>query len=292
MAVSQGESPKTRAHVNGNGAATASASPVTPKTAQALQTNGTRHRSAAEAVLGIVWDAYRRYPCEEHRNLLVLAYQSYVAEIVRRFANRLPRRVDRGDLETAANVGLISAIAGFDPSRGVRFESYCERRVRGALLDELRTQDWLPRPWRQRIERHKRVIEHLRAETNRQPRDDEVARALDMTLQEYELVFGTGLPGAPAGSVAASDGGGDAAGALEGVADTRSDHPGDQLSRDELLRLVAQRLTEQEYRIVYLKYWEELPMREIGQLTGLSESRVCKIHSRLLERLKDRLRRD
>ena len=66
--------------------------------------------------------------------------------------------------------------------------------------------------------------------------------------------------------------------------------PGDRLTRDELLRLVAQRLTEQEYRIVYLKYWEELPMREIGLLAGLSESRVCKIHARLLDRLKDRFR--
>ena len=72
------------------------------------------------------------------------------------------------------------------------------------------------------------------------------------------------------------------------MADPHGDAPGDKLSREELLQLVAQRLSAQEYRIVYLKYWEELPMREIGQLEGLSESRVCKIHARLLERLKDR----
>jgi RNA polymerase sigma factor for flagellar operon FliA len=77
---------------------------------------------------------------------------------------------------------------------------------------------------------------------------------------------------------------------LEGVVDTRSDQPGEELTRSELLRLLAQRMSEQEYRIVYLKYWEDLSMREIGELAGISESRVCKIHARLIERLKDRFR--
>ena len=83
---------------------------------------------------------------------------------------------------------------------------------------------------------------------------------------------------------------GEAAPVLDVVPDKSVEAPGDRLTREELLRLVAQRLSEQEYRIVYLKYWEELPMREIGQLTGLSESRVCKIHARLIDRLKDRFR--
>ena len=76
------------------------------------------------------------------------------------------------------------------------------------------------------------------------------------------------------------------------MADKQSEAPGEKITREELLALVAQKLNEQEYRIVYLKYWEELPMREIGQLTGLSESRVCKIHSRLIERLRERFRVD
>ena len=77
---------------------------------------------------------------------------------------------------------------------------------------------------------------------------------------------------------------------LDVVPDARSHDPGERLTREELLGLVAQRLSEQEYRIVYLKYWEELPMREIGEVMGLSESRVCKIHARLIERLQDRFR--
>jgi len=253
-----------------------------------------RRRAAngpSEAAVRRLWEAYWSRPGARTRNQLVVLYQPVVAEIVRRFASRLPRRIDRGDLDTAANVGLMAAIAGFDPDRGVRFESYCERRIKGALLDELRHQDWLPRPWRRRIELHKRALERLRAETNREPLDEEVAREMELSLEEYQHLFGTGLPDAPAGAMSATDGGDEYSETLEDVlADTRNDPPGYTLNLEELLRLVAQRLTEQEYRIVYLKYWEELSMREIGQLTGLSESRVCKIHSRLLDRLKDRFR--
>ena len=155
----------------------------------------------------------------------------------------------------------------------------------GALLDELRIQDWLPRPWRARLERHKRVIEELRSRHGREPREDEIAAALELPLEEYSLYFGRGGP-----LSTPSLGHGDAAdGALiDVVADTHSDAPGERLTREELLALVAQRLSPQEYRIVYLKYWEELPMREIGELEGLSESRVCKIHTHLLERLQER----
>ena len=237
-----------------------------------------------------LWVSYRKRPNDAARNRLVEAYQPLVREVVRRFAYRLPRSVERGDLDTAANFGLISAIEGFDPSRGVRFESYCELRVKGALLDELRNQDWLPRPWRTRIEQHKRICERLRSEQNREPDDEEVAREMGMPLDEYRHVFGAGLPGAPMGSMSREDAGEDSVPGLDVLEDPHGDAPGERLTREEILRLVTQRLSVQEYRIVYLKYWEELSMREIGELMRLSESRVCKVHARLLDRLKDRFR--
>lgn len=237
-----------------------------------------------------LWSSYRRSSTDVARNRLVEAYQGLVREVVRRFAYRLPKSVERGDLDTAANFGLISAIEGFDPSRGVRFESYCELRVKGALLDELRNQDWLPRPWRTRIELHKRVTERLRAEQNREPADEDIAVEMRMPLEEYRQVFGVGLPGAPLGSMPSEESGEDAAPGLEILEDLHGDPPGERLTRDEILQLVTQRLSVQEYRIVYLKYWEELSMREIGEIMRLSESRVCKVHARLLERLKDRFR--
>jgi len=233
------------------------------------------------------WRAYWKEGGDAERNVLVESYQDLVREIAGRFAVRLPRSVDRGDLSTAANFGLIAAITSFDADRGVRFEAYADRRIRGALLDELRCQDWLPRPWRQRFEQHKRAVERLRASLGRPPHDHEVAQELDLSMDEYLSTFGTGLLGAQAANGATEDS--DEAAGVDLYPDPRADPPDDRLTRDELMGLVAERLTGQEFRIVYFKYWEDLPMRVIGELTGLSESRVCKIHTRLIARLRDRL---
>ena len=252
-----------------------------------------RSAPATKLPARILEDLWRRYawrPGDQIRNQLVERYQGLLENIVRRFSQRLPRNVDRGDLATAANFGLISAIEGFDPSRGVRFEVYCELRVRGALLDELRSQDWLPRPWRARIEAHKRAVESLRGVLAREPDDEEVARALELSLSEYRQLFSFGLPSAPAGTMPGADEDADGIPGLEIVPDPASNDSEDKPTRDEILRLVAQKLSVQEYRLVYLKYWEELPMREIGALMSLSESRVCKMHQRLIERLQDSLR--
>ena len=235
-----------------------------------------------------LWQSYHRSPTDEARNRLVEAYQPLVRQVVRRFAHRLPRSVDRGDLETAANVGLIAAVEGFDPERGVRFESYCELRAKGALLDELRSQDWLPRPWRQKVEQRKRISERLRAERGREPSDEEVAEAMGLSIGTYREHFSTSVSAPPSSYHQGEEDSGNAV--LDGLPDSRGEGPDERLTREELLRLVTQRLTDLEYQVVYLKYWEELPMREIGELTQLSESRVCKVHTRLMERLRDRLR--
>lgn len=244
--------------------------------------------AAAERVAERLWRAYRRRFDDESRNRLVEHYQPLVGELVRRLSTRLPRSVDRGDLATAANVGLMSAIGAFDLTRGVRFEVYCELRVRGALLDELRSHDWLPRPWRARLELQRRVIERLRSDIGREPPDEDVAHEMGMPIATYRHVFGFGLLDAPVAVV--MDAEGESTPGLDVVADPHADTAGEKPSRDEILRLVAQKLTGQEYRLVYLKYWEELSMRQIGEMMRISESRVCKIHMRLLERLKDRFR--
>jgi len=238
------------------------------------------------------WNEYHANRCDETRNRLVEAYQDFASAVTRRFAARLPRSVDRGDLLTAGHVGLMNAVVAFDPERGVRFESYCELRVKGALLDELRTQDWLPRPWRQRLEQKKRSIEALRAREGREPADEEVAREMGLSVDLYQQLFGVGLPGTPSGSGGHGGCDDDLFLSLEVVPDSASGDLDDGLTRDELLTLVTRGLSDQEFRILYMRYWEGLAMREIGELTGLSESRICKIHMRLIERLQERLRAD
>jgi RNA polymerase sigma factor FliA len=247
--------------------------------------------SEKKVVAERLWRTYARRRCDATRNRLVEHYQALVREFVRRFERRLPPHVDRGDLGTAGNVGLMAAVEGFDPARGVPFESYCERRVKGALLDELRNLDWLSRPVRARLEQKKRVVERLRADEGREPGDDEVAAALAISPAEYQQFFGAGLLDANLSSTQNEEDGASYP-SLEVVADPESDSAREKLTRDELLRLVTQKLSDQEYRLVYLKYWEELSWREIGALMHLSESRVFKIHSRLMERLKDRFRVD
>ncbi len=263
--------------------------PATPA-GEATVKRDSRETDAHAALVDTLWKEYHAAPGDDTRNALVEAYQGFASEVTRRFAVRLPRSVDRGDLVTAGNVGLMNAIGGFDPERGVRFESYCELRVKGALLDELRTQDWLPRPWRQRIEQQKRAIEALRAREVREPNDEEVALEMGLNMDLYQQLFGVGLPGVPSGSMAADGTDGDVTPALDIVPDPGAVDPDEGLTREELHSLVTQRLSEQEYRILFLRYWEGLAMREIGELTGLSESRVCKVHTRLLERLHERLR--
>lgn len=227
--------------------------------------------------------------CDRARNALVEHYQPLVRMIAGALERRLPRSVDRGDLETAGNVGLMSAIEAWDPARGVPFELYAEHRLRGALLDELRNLDWLPRPWRARLETRRRAIERLRAALGREPWDEEVAHALSIPVDEYRQDYGPGLVDGPVTPSWGDDGNSSGGPTLDGVADQAREAPEERLTRDDLLRLVAQKLSVLEYRLVYLKYWEEMPLREIGSVLGLSESRVCKIHMALLDRLRDKL---
>ena len=260
-------------------------SPEAGPTAAAL-----RARKPRSSPIESLWRSYARRPCDEHRNRLVEHYQPLVGEIVRRLAARLPRLIDRGDLDTAANFGLIAAISGFDPARGVRFEIYCEHRVRGAVLDELRNQDWLSRPIRGRLEQLRRVSEELRARLGREPLEAELAQEIGPGENRRSLEQGLRTDFAtPIVSGRGGESGEEAMAALEVLADPDSDAPRERLGSDDLYRLVAQRLTVQEYQIVYLRYWEDLSLREIGEVLHLSESRVCKIHMRLLERLKERL---
>lgn len=267
--------------------------PAAPPAARALPVTEVRPRPGARRARSVdptasLWRQFARSRGADARNALVELYQGLVADFVRRFALRLPRSVDTGDLLTAANVGLIAAIESYDRRRGVPFESYCELRLRGALLDELRSQDWLPRPWRARLERHKRVVEQLRARLARQPSEAEITSELGMDPLEYATGFLRGLATAPGPAIAPTDE--DEGAGMEVMPDPCTEAPGERLTREDLLALVAQKLSPQEARIVYLKYWEDLSLREIGELEGLSESRVCKIHMKLLERLQERLR--
>lgn len=221
---------------------------------------------------------------------MIESYRGFVREVARRLTAKLPRHIEFDDLEVAGIFGLIDAIQHFDPARGVRFETYCEMRVRGAILDELRSQDWLPRQFRSRMARREQVVDSLRMGLGREPTDDEVAQQIGIPLAEYRAVYGNLLDGAPPIASRWEDlaGAGNSDSGFEGIEDPKPGSAIEEIELRESFALVSSEFSAQERRIVELRYFQELGLREIGGLLGLSESRVHKIHAALIERLKRR----
>lgn len=234
-----------------------------------------------------LWREYREGNRIEARNALVEYYRPYASAVVRRVRARLPRTVELGDLEGAGDVGLIQAIQHYDPARGVPFEVFCEYRVRGAILDELRRHDWLPRPRRMRLNRKKEVLEALRHKLGHDPGDAELAAELGMSFAEYMTLFGSSCE-APylAGSRPGEDGEGGLA--LDFLEDPREGGPFDDAHRREMLERIAGTLDPESRELLFKRYFEERTLKEIGSALAISESRVSKILGRVIDRLKDR----
>jgi RNA polymerase sigma factor for flagellar operon FliA len=208
--------------------------------------------------------------------------------VARKVKARLPRTVEFGDLEGAGGVGLIQAIQSFDPGRGVPFEAFCEYRVRGAILDELRRHDWVPRPVRNRLNKLKVVVEELRSTLEREPNEIEIAAELGLELHDYHRLYGGGRDTPVlAGGKPANDQG-DSEGTLDFYEDPRDYSPDDGAHSRELLELISQTLDAEEREILFMRFFLDYSLREIGDIRDISQSRVSKILGRIMERLKVR----
>ncbi len=214
---------------------------------------------------------------------------SLVRQVSDQLGARLPRTVDGEDLRSSGTFGLIQAIENFDPERNVKFETYCRLRVRGSMIDYLRQQDWIPREARNRGSRLKDVIAEMQEQLGRAPTQLELSRRLGINLKSLrsalgELHFGTMVSLSPSD---ASGGGPSEEGNDHLVSD--DDEPSDILHRREMFKVVQRELTEVERRLVKGYYFEGLTLKAIGKKEGISESRVCQIHGRMLDRLAERL---
>src|SRR5262245_23023188 len=246
----------------------------------------------ADPVLPLVefWERYVRSRTLRLRNLLVESYHRLVRETLRHLRPRPPTRLDRDDLASAGVFGLLRAIERFDPNRGVRFETFAGRWVRGAILEEVRRADPWPRKWRERSARLEEACARLRERHGREPTDGEIARALRVSLESYragyaplrgrELLFS---PVSLASEEAAPSSGAATVPASE-------EPPYERLARQELLDLALSLLDPRERAILHLRYFEGCSMGEIGARVGLHGSRVCRIHARALARMRARLR--
>lgn len=238
-----------------------------------------------------LWKAYKKRPSDELRNRLIEHYLPIVRYTAERLAAGLPQSVDTEDLMSAGLFGLIEAIKSFDLERGVKFKTYCSWRVRGAILDELRANDWVPRQVRNKASLLEGKMREAEAKLGRPATDLELASMLGMSLADLDRL----MREASAVTVCyLSDAAGDAQEATcrsDTIEDRTIEDPIHDLQRKDVMEVLTRELTLRERLILILYYFEEMTMREIGLTLDLSESRVCQLHSRIIARLKSRLAR-
>jgi RNA polymerase sigma factor FliA len=223
---------------------------------------------------------------------LVVAYSPLVKYVAGRTAAGLPPHIEEADLISYGMVGLISAIERFDPSREIKFETYAIMRIKGAIIDELRSLDWVPRSVRSRareVERANAKLEHI---FQRAPTDSEIAAELDISVEELN----ESLVAISHASLVAldelwsvSDSSGDQVSLMETIEDSRAPDPAKALDMGDLKDRIAEsiaRLPEREKLVIALYYYENLTLREIGEVLGVTESRVSQLHTKAILRLR------
>ena len=241
-----------------------------------------------------LWLEFRRTRDKALRDRLILTYAPLVKYVAGRLGSGLPAHVEEADLVSYGLLGLIGAIERYDPGRDVKFETYAIARIKGAIIDELRALDWVPRSVRARARDIERAIGELEKKLMRAPTDEEICARLGVTEDELQ----TSLLEISRSSIAALDelwtvsSGGDQISLLDTIEDTDTEGPQEALSQTELKEALAEaiaRLPEREKLVVTLYYYEELTLREIGEVLGVTESRVSQLHTKAILRLKARL---
>jgi RNA polymerase sigma factor for flagellar operon FliA len=242
-----------------------------------------------------LWLQYRKTGDQALRDRLILTYAPLVKYVAGRLGSGLPAHVDEGDLVSYGLLGLIGAIERYDPGRDVKFETYAIARIKGAIIDELRALDWVPRSVRSRAREIERAMTELEAKLGTAPTDEQIADKIGITVAELE----ESLTEIARSSIAALDelwtvsgSDGDQVALIDTIEDIEAPDPQGQLSQTEMKEAIADaiaRLPEREKLVVTLYYYEELTLREIGEVLGVTESRVSQLHSKAILRLKARL---
>lgn len=238
-----------------------------------------------------LWDEYHADPTRSARDRLILHYSPLVKYVAGRVAVGLPQNVEQSDLVSYGIFGLIDAIEKFDQGRGFKFETYAISRIKGAILDELRSIDWVPRSVRAKGRAVERAFSKLEARLKRSPTEAELAAELDMTDSQLQAVLGQlSLTGVAALDEMLGDRG-DATTLGDTIPDS-GDSPGALLERSELRGQLAEaieRMPEREKMVLTLYYFENLTLSQIGEVLGVTESRVSQIHTKSVLQLRSRL---
>ncbi|HMC52000.1 MAG TPA: RNA polymerase sigma factor WhiG [Acidimicrobiales bacterium] len=240
-----------------------------------------------------IWADYKAVGTRESRDKLIVHYSPLVKYVAGRVSVGLPQNVDQADLVSYGIFGLIDAIDKFDPDRNIKFETYAIARIKGAIIDELRSIDWVPRSVRAKSRLLEKAYSKLEAALGRNPTDAEVAAELSMSERELQNVFNQiSFIGLVALDEVLSVGGerGEATTLGDTIAD-RGQSPVAAFEVEEMKQILAlaiNRLGEREKIVLTLYYYEGLTLAEIGEVLGVTESRVCQIHTKAIFQLRSK----
>ncbi len=230
------------------------------------------------------------------RDHLVLEHTSLIRYIVNRIAVRLPSHIDLDDLHNTGVIGLMDAIEKYDPDKNCKFKTYAEFRIKGAILDQLRSLDWVPRSVRQKSRRLERAYGEVEQRLGRSASEEEVADSLGLQLDKFHELLNQvrGISLVNLEEIRGTNSDGDRTGNFADIVeDVHSENPFASLKLNEMKHVVADTigtLPEKERLVVSLYYYEDLNMKEIGGILGITESRVCQIHTKAMLRLRSKLK--
>ncbi|MBY0450196.1 MAG: FliA/WhiG family RNA polymerase sigma factor [Cyanobacteria bacterium] len=241
-----------------------------------------------------LWRSYRKNPNNPQlREKLILKYLHLVRYVVSRLPITLPVSIAQEDLISYGTMGLMEAVERFDPERGLKFETYAVTRIRGAIIDQLRFQDWIPRGVRKRSKDLSETMARLEERLGRTPTNDEIAKEMGVTKTKVESIV------AESSNLLLSldenwgdDSGGSTSSLIDTVEDKNSPDPEGELEAIELRKRLAEAiasLPEREKLLIALYYHENMTLKEIGEVISVSESRVCQLHAQAILRLRSKL---
>jgi len=236
-----------------------------------------------------LWQRYHQQKSNakaDTENALVQKYLPLVSAVVNRLAMTLPEHVDHDDLYSVGLIGLLQALRNYNPACGTSFETYARVRVRGAMLDELRRMDWVPRTIHEKARRIKEVLADLEQKLGKTPTEAQMAKAMNMSVEEYEELLDEVRPAAFVclDAVNASEDG-DSGPLYEVIADQTDSDPVEKVSNNELKQVIFERLKElpeMQRKVLALYYLEDMHLREIAEVFKLTESRICQIHAQAI----------
>ncbi len=230
---------------------------------------------------------------QNQKDSLIKEYAPLIKFVAQKIAMRLPSNIELDDLISAGVIGLMDAIDKYDPTRDNKFKTYAEFRIRGAILDELRAQDWVPRSIRDKAKLLDKTMVHLESELGRAPTDEEVAKALNVSLEEFhELVNQVRPVSLLSIDDAQTFSNVDKKSILNLLEGAKINNPYNQLSLKTVKDVIAQAiedLPERQRLVLSLYYYEDLNLKEIGQVLRVTESRVSQLHAQAVQRLRAKL---